>query len=69
MAEIATATAGWVSSILGRVQGGVVDGRHHGGFGLSGGAVGFSFAHMILHVLSFYEHTVARPGLGEILYT
>jgi hypothetical protein len=66
---MATAAAGWVRGILGGVRGGVADGRHCGGFGLSGGVVGFSFARVILHVPSFHERDIARPVLGEILCT
>jgi hypothetical protein len=66
---MATAAAGWVRGVLGGVRGGVADGRHWGRFGLSRGAVGFSFAYMILHVPFFHEHDVAGPVLGEILYT
>jgi hypothetical protein len=66
---MATATAGWVRGILGGVRGGIADGWCDGGFGLPGGAVGFSFACTILHVPSLHECNVVGPVLREILYT
>jgi hypothetical protein len=64
-----TAAAGWMRGILGGVQGGVAGSWCRGGFGLTGGAVGFCLAHAVLHVPSFYERDVARLVLGEILCT
>jgi hypothetical protein len=55
--------------MLGGVRGGVAGGRHHGGFGLTRGAVGSCLACIVLHVLSFHERDIARPVLGEILCT
>jgi hypothetical protein len=66
---MATATAGWVTGIVGGVQGGIADGWHHGGFGLSRGAVRFGFAYMILHIPSFHKYDIVRLVLGEILHT
>jgi hypothetical protein len=67
--KIATATAGWVRGVLGRVWGGIADVWHCGGFGLSRGVVGFGFAYTILHIPSFHECDIVRLVLGEILYT
>jgi hypothetical protein len=63
------AAAGRVRGMLGRVRGGVVGGWHCGGFSLAGGAVGFCFACVVLHVPFFHKCDIARPVLGEILYT
>jgi hypothetical protein len=63
------ATAGRVRGILGRVRGGVAGSWCHGRFGLSRGAMGFCFAHSVLHVLFFHEHDAARPVFREILCT
>jgi hypothetical protein len=57
-----------VSGILGRVWGGIADSQHHGRFGLSGGAVGFSFVYTILHISFFHKCDIVRLVLGEILY-
>jgi hypothetical protein len=64
-----TAAAGRVRGVLGGVRGGIAGGWHRGGFGLSGGAVGFCFARSVLHIPFFHEHDVARLVFREILCT
>jgi hypothetical protein len=46
-----------------------VDSRCGGRFGLSRGAVGFSFVCKILHVLFLHEHNIVGLLFGEILCT